>query len=105
MLCCASSFAGEHPSRHLIEAEPPPRHIRKGVLDFKDTIQQHTQQPLDRTTYRQALDAIHQESVNTFMDSLLVNGVLGEIPPPIADNELELPRETRVTLTQLRSGY
>ncbi|CAD7000770.1 unnamed protein product, partial [Ceratitis capitata] len=71
------------------EAEPPPRHIRKGVLDLRTR-----SATLDRTAYRQALNAIHQESVNTFMNSLPVNGELGEIPPPIADNELEMRRET-----------
>lgn len=34
-----------------------------------------------------------------------LNGVLGVKPPHIADEELELPRKTRVTLAQFRSGY
>ena len=89
----------------LLAAESPPRNIKRSFLDYVDDIRQYADQTSDATNFRQALTAIHSGAINTFTDSLSVNGVLQVKPPPIADGELELPRETRVTLAQLRSGY
>lgn len=76
---------------HIGETEPPSRHKRKGVLNLKNSIQQHVQQPLDKTANRQALNCIQQESVNIFENSLPVIDVFGVKPSPIVDDELELP--------------
>lgn len=42
-------------------------------------------QPLNRAEYRQALEAIHQESVRTVQNSYFVHGVLAVKSLPIAD--------------------
>lgn len=59
----------------------------------------------NRCTGRQSLNDIQRESINTFLSSLPTNGVLGVKPRLIAEEELELPRESRVILAQLTSGY
>ncbi|XP_069963874.1 uncharacterized protein [Bactrocera oleae] len=98
-------FRRNHPCSRLLEAEPPPRNIKRSFLDYVDDIRRYAHRTSDATNYRQALTAIHSGAINTFIDSLSVNGVLGVKPPPIADVELDLSRETRVTLAQLCSGY
>ena len=100
-----TSFRRNHPCSRLLEAEPPPRNIKRSFLDYVDDSRQYADRTSDATNYRQALTTIHSGAINTFIDSQSVNGVLRVKPPPIADVELELPRETRVTLAQLRSGY
>ena len=54
---------------------------------------------------KDALSAIHTEVVAESLRNLKDNVVLGGRPPPIARVEASLPRPTRVTLSQLRSGY
>ncbi|XP_049316536.1 uncharacterized protein LOC125779305 [Bactrocera dorsalis] len=98
-------FRRNHPCSHLLGAEPPPRSIKRSFLDYVDDVVQYADRTSDATDFRQVLTAIHSGAINTFTDSLPVNGVLGVKAPPIADEELQLPRETRVTLAQLRSGY
>ncbi|XP_054727439.1 uncharacterized protein LOC129237065 [Anastrepha obliqua] len=95
-----------HPCRHLLEPEPPPRHIRRHFLNYVDEILDKTDRPLqDETVYRQTINDIHQETLTIFLSSRPPNAVIGVQPPPIADEELQLPRESRVILAQLRSGY
>lgn len=48
--------------------------------------------------------AIHSRAIKTLTNSRLLNGVLGVKPPPIADEELKLLRETSVILAQLSFG-
>ncbi len=98
-------FRRNHPCSCLLEVKPRPRNIKRFFLDYVHDIRQYADRTSDATKFRQALTAIHSGAINTFTDSLSVNGVLRIKPPPIADVELELPRETRVTLAQLRSGY
>lgn len=62
----------------------------------------HTDQTSDATTFRQALNLIHSGAINTFIDSLPANGFLGVQSPPIAEKELELPREIRVQAQQAK---
>ena len=59
----------------------------------------------NRMTVKEALSWVHTETVNGALRDRRVNAVLGEHPPSIADSEKSLPRQTRVTLAQLRSGY
>nr|XP_036232711.1 uncharacterized protein LOC118683639 [Bactrocera oleae] len=98
-------FRRNHTCNRLLEAEPPPKKIKRSFLDYVDDIRQYADQTSDATNFRQAMTAIHSGAINTFTDSLSVNGILGVKPPPIADVELELPCESRVTFAQLRSGY
>ena len=55
-------------------------------------------------SYQAAKNSIHTNIVRETIDSLGPNRVLGEQPPPIDPFKTYLPRQTRVTLSQLRSG-
>ena len=48
---------------------------------------------------------MHRDAVSHTVSNLAVSGVLGQRPPAIHPSEESLPRETRRTLSQLRSGY
>lgn len=58
-----------------------------------------TKKTLIWTAYWQALNVIHQESVNTFLNFNPMNGVFGVEPSAIAGEELELPRYSLVVLS------
>lgn len=57
-----------------------------------------TYQTTDANNFIQILNTIHSRVIDTYIDSLLVNDVLGVQSPPIAKQEIELPRECRATL-------
>lgn len=98
-------FPRNHLCSLLLEAESPPRNIKTIFLQCIDEVQHFTDQISDATNFRQGLNAIHSGVINTFTYSLSVNGVLGDQPPPIVEQKLELPRESRITLAQLCSRY
>ena len=56
-------------------------------------------------TYRDTISFLHSEAVDRVVGSFQPNQVLGTEPPPVAVEELLLPRPFRSTLSQLRSGY
>lgn len=71
---------------------PPTKQIRKGEIDYRDTIQHHVQEPLHPTAHLQGLSTIQQKIVRIFLNSVTVNDVRGAKPLPIADEVLKLPR-------------
>lgn len=81
---------------HLLEAEPPPSYLRRHLFEYSDVIQTHLTRLLVPMAYRQASNGINIESVTTCHDSRPMKAVL---------EELQLPRQTRVTVAQFRSGY
>ena len=55
--------------------------------------------------FKQLLSNIHTKVVSDVIDAFQPNRVLG-LPPPLVDpSEKSLPRATRATLSQLRSGH
>ena len=56
-------------------------------------------------TYRDALNSIHTDIVGSAIANQRPNRVLGTAPPKISLSEKTLPRVTRSTLSQLRSGF
>ena len=98
-------FAQKPPCSRLLEAEPPLRNIKKSFLDYFDDIEQYANQTSDTTNFRHALTAIHSGDINAFTDSLSLNGILGVKAPPIAGEQIELTRESRVTLAHFSFGY
>ena len=48
---------------------------------------------------------LHSRSVRGVLEAEKPNKVLNENPPPIANEERKLGRETRTKLAQLRAGY
>ena len=55
--------------------------------------------------FRVGLAALHQKAVTAAIAENTSRVLLGGYPPPIADAEACLPRPTRLTLSQLRSGF
>ncbi len=60
---------------------------------------------LTQDIYKKKLKEIHTNDVRTEISNNIYNPVLNEPAPPIHKDELKLPRKTRSTLAQLRSGY
>ena len=60
---------------------------------------------LTQDLYKKKLKEIHTSDVRTEIINNSHNPVLNEPAPPIHNDELKLPRKTRSTLSQLRSGY
>ena len=56
-------------------------------------------------THKIGLRVIHSEEVEKYIQSAPHNKVLNAPPPEIHTEEKTLPRKTRSTLSQLRSGY
>ena len=97
-----------HPNRVDWDRPPPPRGRQMNetlVSKFGHEIQQMSYPDLPTDIYKQRLKAIHTHSVHEQIASLEHNKVLGAPPPQISDSEKALPRATRSTLAQLRSGY
>ena len=59
---------------------------------------------LAETDLKKSLQIIHQTIVQEAIESYKCCVVLGGRPPPVDESEKQLPRPTRCTLSQLRSG-
>ena len=55
--------------------------------------------------YKSGISSIHTTAVSNTINGYEPNKVLQRIPPVISPDERRLPRSTRTTLAQLRSGY
>ena len=60
---------------------------------------------IDRGKFSDILKKIHSDIVRKAVNKAGDNRLIGRKPPPINHNELHLPRISRVTLSQLRSGF
>ncbi len=95
-----------HPNRVDLNAPPPRRQMNETLRSkFGDEIKQMSQPDMPQDVYKQRLKALHTNSVRKNIAKLEHNKVLGAPPPKINDSEKALPRVTRTTLSQLRSGY
>ena len=61
--------------------------------------------PLLANNKKDALQAFHTSAVNRAIDNMTDKRVLNNRPPPINDEETQLARRQRATLSQLRSGH
>ena len=93
-----------HPNYNITQLETPPRHVRKDLRIYEEGISDYVHDPLDRRSYMAALNDNHRDATNSAVASYRMNVVLGGRPPPIAEDEKNLPRSTRVVLALLRSG-
>ena len=48
-----------HPCSRLIEAEPPPRSIKRSLLDYVDDIELYAEQTTKATNFRHSFNDIH----------------------------------------------
>ena len=107
--CRCSSFACyqvSHPNNDLLQAGPPDRLLRRSICDLTPDIQHLiSDAQLDSAAYKLGLKNLHSEAVNQARAKFLPNRVLGREPPDVCKSEMDLPRSTRSTLSQLRSGW
>ena len=97
-----------HPNHESLNINrPAPRRItKKTILTNHSTYIKNkvNNTPLEEDQYKRILKEIHTEEVNNVKVNS-TNKVLNNIPPEIHSEERTLPRKTRCTLAQLRSGY
>lgn len=95
----------EHPS-HAVLVEPAGRRRNmKQTLHSKFSGALPPPSPLTDEDYREAIRELHTDEVSRFVEALPASRVLGERPPPVAPDEVSLPRRDRSLLSQLRSGF
>ena len=89
----------------MVDRTPPPRRVRKDLHDLGREVQRYKREPLDHEAYQAGLNSIHTDAVTEVVNNYSMNAILGVHPPSIAAEERRLPRQTRVVLAQLRSGW
>ena len=97
----------DHPNHSDIHAPPPPRLMRETLQtkfsqDIKHLIPESGS---DSLSYKNGLKTLHTTNVQATILKQQNNPVLQHPAPKIDKSERTLPRKTRVTLAQLRSGY
>jgi hypothetical protein len=95
-----------HPNRVNLSRPPPPRQMEQTLSSrFGAEIRQMSRPDLPEDEFKSKLKIIHTKSVREALNNMEPNKVLQSAPPPINVSEKDLPRHTRATLAQLRSGY
>lgn len=96
-----------HPSKNIINSTTPQRNIRKSARIFVPQISSilNSDNDIDDQTCKTAQKQIHTTTVSDAIQNLAANKVLNSTPPQVSSDERKLPRQTRTTLAQLRSGY
>jgi hypothetical protein len=103
----ASSRSPDHPCNQLVDSPSPPRNMKPTLhMASADRVREAASTLPDHATPTMVRRVLHLSAVRETMEGLEKNVVLGGRPPPINDKEeMELPREIRARLSQLRSGY
>ena len=108
MLCSqhlATCLQPNHISFPIVTADSGPRRI-------KNTLQLHSRDQVSDLLVngviediKEARKTIHTRAVRTAINNRRPNGVISGPAPEVNEEEANLPRGTRTTLAQLRSGY
>ena len=94
-----------HPNRVDLISPPPARQMKQTLKSkFGNEIRSISRPNLPEEDYKSKLKLIHTKTVKNVINNT-TNKVLNARPPEINRTELSLPRTTRSTLAQLRSGY
>ena len=103
----ASALRPSHPSFPLVNQTRGPRPMKHTLQSrFLPSINHHlVDGSLPPDSYPSTLKSLHSEAVASAIDSADPNRVLRAPPPAICPSEKLLPRPTRTTLSQLRSGH
>ena len=109
MLCCqflATCLQPSHPSHPVVIADPGPRYKKRTLLRYyRAHVENHTGVDGTIADVDAARAEIHTAAVVNSIEARGDNRVLDTPPPPIDPEEEQLPRKTRRTLSQLRSGF
>ena len=104
-----------HPGNRLLDRPEPPRNMKEtlfsryeryitALLETSDS-EEDDDTHVTEEDYRGLLKKVHTNEVKDALDNRDNNKVLDEPAPKLSKDELRLPRGTRRTLAQLRSGY
>ena len=103
----ARAMQPDHPSFGVVSLPPGPRQM-KHTLASKcgPTVEPHLQDGvIPPAAYKETINRIHTETVGNAIRDRSHNRVLKTPAPKINPQEFHLPRKTRATLAQLRSGH
>ena len=96
----------DHPNPINLNARAPPRQMKQTLQSkFGANIKAITRPNISSDDYKRKLKTIHTNSVREMIATMSDSKVLKAPPPLISDSQKFLPRATRTTLAQLRSGY
>ena len=105
-----------HPSHSVVRSLPAWRSRTRPTRDFTPkhtlwTLFNEKIRPfligdkIQEADYKQVLKSLHTEAVANAIASQEPNRISGVSSPDLNSEELDLPRKTRTTLAQLRSGF
>ena len=95
-----------HPNKVNLDNPPPARHMKDTLVSkYGAEIKAISTPDIPDDLYKAKLKTIHTYSVRNSINSMNNNKVLDSVPPEVNKTEQLLPRPTRATLSQLRSGY
>ena len=104
----AKALHPDHISHHYVKLDRG-RRSNKHTLQSKciDDVRQYLDEEgnLPRGSYNEVKNNIHTDIVREALNRSSAYRVLGRRPPEISNQETYLPRLSRVTLSQLRSGH
>ena len=98
------SQAPRHPNHGLMETTSERDMRRTLAMEFKEEVGNATNFEHPKWMKRGNI-LLHSRSVRGVLEAAKPNKVPNDKPPPIADEERKLGRETRAKLAQLRAGY
>ncbi|KAI8116930.1 hypothetical protein CVS40_11103 [Lucilia cuprina] len=78
------------------------RSPKNGDMLHSNVIQEHLDDIEDETSYETALNTIHQRAVEDSINSHRDSIILGGRPPPVANEERNLPRRKLVLVENKR---
>ena len=97
----------DHPTTIDLDILAPQRQLKRTLVsEYADKVRDYVpEEGLSLESYKSAIKSIHTSCVQEAIAAQGINRVLGTIPPEVHKSEITLPRSTRATLTQLRSGF
>ena len=106
--CLARFLQSEHVSFPFAQVDDGPRRLRdtlrsKCIADVAPYLE--ADGTIGRGNFSYVKNQLHTDIVKKVLDNTGPNRVLGVPPPPIHASETSLPRISRTTLSQLRSGF
>ena len=95
----------DHPNKTDLNKPPPPRQMKQTLTSKFGKEIKTLSRNLTEDNYKPKIKTIHTKSVKNMLKDFSNNKVINARPPEIHRSECKLPRVTRSTLAQLRSGY
>jgi len=99
-----NSYLPEHPGNTQTDKELPARKMKPTIQFYRNSVENLL--PItDKKDLTKKQKVLHTKAVTDTINSYIPNKVLDQKPPEISKKEDSLTRNSRVLLSQLRSGY